>query len=188
MKRILTIVLFLLTLPLIAVNNDNDVVSQDVTLNVDIDEATIEKYFDENGQSQETTTETEVDTEFEEIFFEEGIASFYGGKFHGRKTASGEVFDTNDLTAAHKNLPFGTLVKVENISNGKYVIVRITDRGPFVKGRVIDLSTAGFTAIENTKKGITKVKIYVIKEKEVEKVNELEVNEEKNENISNISE
>lgn len=83
-------------------------------------------------------------------------ASFYGGRLHGSMTASGERFNQNDFTAAHKQLPFGTKVKVTNPENGKSVMVRINDRGPYVKGRVIDLSTASFKAIEDPNKGIIK--------------------------------
>lgn len=83
-------------------------------------------------------------------------ASFYGGRLHGSMTASGERFNQNDFTAAHKQLPFGTKVKVTNPENGKSVIVRINDRGPYVKGRVIDLSSASFKAIEDPNKGVIK--------------------------------
>ena len=71
---------------------------------------------------------------------ETGNASYYADKFEGRKTASGEVFRQNKMTAAHKTLPFGTRVKVINMSNGKRIKVRINDRGPFVQSRIIDLS------------------------------------------------
>lgn len=73
-----------------------------------------------------------------------GISSYYGGSdgLHGKRTASGEIFNTHELTAAHKTLPFGTTVKVTNQKNGKQVFVRISDRGPFTKGRIIDLSQA----------------------------------------------
>ena len=71
-----------------------------------------------------------------------GVASFYSTKFNGRRTASGEKFNNNALTAAHLSLPFGSLVKVTNVRNGKTVVVRINDRGPHVKGRTIDLSKA----------------------------------------------
>jgi rare lipoprotein A len=71
---------------------------------------------------------------------QKGMASWYGEQLHGRLTASGAAFNTHDLTAAHRTLPFGTRVRVVNRWNGKSVIVRITDRGPFVDGRVIDLS------------------------------------------------
>lgn len=75
-------------------------------------------------------------------FVEIGEASWYGPGFHGRKTANGERFDTHELTAAHKTLPFGTLLKVTNLENNLYTIVRINDRGPYIRGRIIDLSKA----------------------------------------------
>lgn len=89
-----------------------------------------------------------------------GIASWYGPKFHGKKTASGEIFNQNDLTAAHKKLPFGTLVKVFNPLTKKSVVVRITDRGPFKKGRVIDLSKRAAKLIGIS--GVSKVSCEVI--------------------------
>lgn len=89
-----------------------------------------------------------------------GIASYYGKKFHGRKTANGEIFDMYKLTAAHKTLPFGTRVLVTNIKNGRSVTVRINDRGPFVKGRIIDLSYEAARRIGIT--GIAKVKLVII--------------------------
>ena len=76
-----------------------------------------------------------------------GVASWYGPGFHGRLTANGERFDMNELTAAHKTLPFGTRVLVHNPRTGKEVVVRINDRGPFIKGRVIDLSKAAAKAL-----------------------------------------
>jgi len=69
-----------------------------------------------------------------------GVASYYGKKFHGRKTASGEVYDMYAMTAAHRTLPFGTIVEVENKKNGRKIIVKINDRGPFIPGRILDLS------------------------------------------------
>jgi rare lipoprotein A len=78
---------------------------------------------------------------------ESGVASWYGPGFHGKRTASGERFNTNELTAAHKTLPFGTRVRVKSMTNGKEVVVRINDRGPFVKGRIIDLSHAAAQAL-----------------------------------------
>lgn len=83
-------------------------------------------------------------------------ASFYGGKLHGSMTASGERFNQHDFTAAHKQLPLHSIVDVTNPQNGKTVRVRINDRGPYVKGRSIDLSAAAFAAIENPNKGIIK--------------------------------
>jgi rare lipoprotein A len=86
-----------------------------------------------------------------------GIASWYGPGFQGRRTANGERFDTNQLTAAHKTLPFGTRVRVTSLVNGKEVVVRINDRGPFIAGRIIDLSRAAAQAI-----GLSGVKRVVI--------------------------
>ena len=73
-------------------------------------------------------------------FRQRGIASWYGGKFHGRKTANGETYDMHAVSAAHKTLPFGTFVRVRNLDNQRSIDVRINDRGPFVRGRIIDLS------------------------------------------------
>ena len=95
-------------------------------------------------------------------FEQEGLASWYGGKFQGRRTANGEVFDTNEFTAAHKTLPFGTVVKVTSLENGKSTAVRINDRGPFIPGRIIDLSRAAAAAIGLAGKGVAKVRIEVL--------------------------
>ena len=92
-------------------------------------------------------------------YFEEGVASWYGPGFHGRRTASGETFDTHELTAAHKTLPFGTLLKVTNLENGKTTTVRVNDRGPYAHGRIIDLSLAA--KIELEMGGLAKVRIEV---------------------------
>jgi rare lipoprotein A len=101
----------------------------------------------------------------EEGFVEEGIASWYGGRFHGRKTANGEVYDMYEKTAAHKTLPFGTHVKVVNLSNGKEVLVRINDRGPFVKERIIDLSFAAAQDIGMIDPGTTRVRLVALSRK-----------------------
>jgi rare lipoprotein A len=91
-----------------------------------------------------------------------GVASYYSKGLHGSRTASGERHNSNEMVAAHKSLPFGTKVKVTNLSNGKEVIVKINDRGPFAKGRVIDLSYGAFSKIESPGKGLTKVKLEVL--------------------------
>jgi len=78
----------------------------------------------------------------EDRVIERGRASWYGDLFHGRRTASGEIFNMHELTAAHKTLPFGTRLRVRNLANGREVAVRINDRGPHVRGRIIDLSRA----------------------------------------------
>jgi peptidoglycan lytic transglycosylase len=93
---------------------------------------------------------------------EEGLASWYGGKFQGRVTSSGEVFDTNLLTAAHKTLPFGTVVKVTNLENGRSAVVKINDRGPFVEGRIIDLSRAAAEQIDMVGTGTARVSVEVL--------------------------
>lgn len=89
--------------------------------------------------------------------FEQGVASWYGLPFHGRRTASGERFDMNALTAAHPSLPFGTRVKVRSLVNGREVTVRINDRGPFTAGRIIDLSHAAARAIGLLGPGVKRV-------------------------------
>lgn len=92
----------------------------------------------------------------------QGIASYYGSKFHQKKTASGERFDMYSLTAAHRTLPFNTRIKVTNMENKKSVIVRINDRGPFKKGRVVDLSYKAAKKIGLIKKGTAKVQIKIL--------------------------
>ena len=93
-----------------------------------------------------------------------GIASFYADKFHGRKTASGEVFHQDSLTAAHKYLPFGTLVKVTNLRNNQSVIVKVNDRGMKGTNRVIDLSKAAARELNMLGPGLVKVKVEVLTE------------------------
>ncbi len=95
-------------------------------------------------------------------FQETGEASFYADKYQGRKTANGEAFDQAKATAAHKRLPFGSKVKVTNLSNNKSIVVRINDRGPFVRGRIIDLSRSAFAKIGDTKLGVIEVEIKVL--------------------------
>ncbi len=90
---------------------------------------------------------------------ETGMASYYAESYNGKKTANGEIYNSSDLTAAHKKLSFGTKVKVTNLSNGKTVKVRINDRGPFVSGRIIDLTRAAAKKIDMIGKGVVKVKI-----------------------------
>ena len=92
-----------------------------------------------------------------------GKATYYGKKFHGRKTANGETFNMYALTAAHRKLPFGTKVRVTNLANGMSVVVRINDRGPFVKGRIIDLSYAAAKKIGLVQSGVAKVKLEIVK-------------------------
>jgi rare lipoprotein A len=90
---------------------------------------------------------------------ETGYASYYADKFEGRKTANGETFHQSKLTAAHKKLPFGTQVLVTNLANGRSVQVRINDRGPFVSGRIIDLTKTAANEIDMLGAGVARVKI-----------------------------
>lgn len=96
---------------------------------------------------------------------EQGKASFYADKYHGRTTASGERFSQQAATAAHLKLPFGTRVNVTNIANNKSVVVRINDRGPYIRGRIIDLSKAMFKKIADPKVGVIDVSVTVIDNK-----------------------
>jgi rare lipoprotein A len=95
-------------------------------------------------------------------FYQRGLASFYDYKWAGRKTASGDKFNPNKLTAASKTLPFKSIVMVKDVRTGKSVFVEINDRGPYVEDRVIDLSAAAAKKLGITKKGIAKVDIYIV--------------------------
>jgi rare lipoprotein A len=90
---------------------------------------------------------------------QQGIASYYGSKFQGRKTASGERFSNGAMTAAHRTAPFGSRLKVTNISNGRSVVVRVNDRGPFVRGRVVDLSQTAARQIGMKDRGLARVRV-----------------------------
>lgn len=92
-----------------------------------------------------------------------GIASWYGTDFHGKLTSNQEIYNMHAMTAAHKTLPFGTHVRVTNLNNGKSTVVRINDRGPFVKGRIIDLSYAAAKKLGMAQTGVAPVKIVVLK-------------------------
>ncbi len=99
-----------------------------------------------------------------EGYQETGIASWYGGKFHGRKTSNGETYNMHAKTAAHKTLPMGTMLVVKNLENGRSSVVRINDRGPFVKGRIIDLSYTAAKEIGLVQKGTARVRITALGE------------------------
>ena len=100
------------------------------------------------------------------VYKSNAVASYYADKFHGRKTANGEIFDMYALTAAHKSLPFNTMVKVTNLDNGKSVVVRINDRGPFVAGREIDVSKAAASKLGMLSEGVARVSLQILGEKE----------------------
>lgn len=90
-----------------------------------------------------------------------GVASYYGQKYHGRRTASGEVYDMNKMTAAHRTLPFGLKVRVTELASNRSVVVRINDRGPFIRGRIIDLSRAAAQRLGIIQSGSANVKLEI---------------------------
>ncbi|MGH9314055.1 MAG: septal ring lytic transglycosylase RlpA family protein [Vicinamibacterales bacterium] len=92
-----------------------------------------------------------------------GLASYYGPGFHGRRTASGEIFNMHELVAAHRTLPLGTVARVTNLANGLSVVVRITDRGPYIKGRILDMSNGAAKALEFVRDGTARVRIEILK-------------------------
>ena len=92
-----------------------------------------------------------------------GVASWYGEGYHGKPTASGEIYDMYSMTAAHRTLPFGTIVEVRDLDSGKEVVVRINNRGPFIRGRIIDLSYSAAKKLDILDKGITPCEVTVLK-------------------------
>ena len=95
-----------------------------------------------------------------------GRASYYGKKFHGRKTANGEIFNMYKMTAAHRVLPLGTVARVTHLGNGRQVLVKVNDRGPFIEGRILDLSFAAALELEMVEAGTAEVMIEIITEVE----------------------
>jgi len=122
--------------------------------------------FPTTARTIEAADETEVSSidndDIVEVAFDRGIASWYGPGFHGRRTANGETYDQEELTAAHRSLPFNTLVRVENVRNGKSVVVRINDRGPYIGNRIIDLSQKAARRIEMIGSGVADVRLTII--------------------------
>lgn len=98
----------------------------------------------------------------EVTWLEDGVASWYGEPFHGRRTASGEVYDMEAMTAAHRTLPFGTLLQVRNLDNGRGLRVRVNDRGPFVQGRILDLSRRAARELNMIGPGVARVRLFVV--------------------------
>ncbi len=96
-------------------------------------------------------------------YYEVGIASWYGPGFDGNYTANGEIYDMNGISAAHKTLPFGTIVRVVDLETGRSVVVRINDRGPFIEGRIIDLSKGAAERLGIIDKGIAKVGLRIVR-------------------------
>ncbi len=100
--------------------------------------------------------------ELHDLYSMTGIASWYGKRFMGKKTANGEIFDPEKMTAAHRRLPMGTIVKVTNLKNGRETVVRINDRGPYIPGRIIDLSRAAARQVDMIKRGLAPVRMEII--------------------------
>jgi rare lipoprotein A len=107
--------------------------------------------------------ETEIARDTKPVLVETGIASWYGAPYHNRRGSNGEIYDMNAMTAAHRTLPLGSIVRVTNPANGHSVIVRITDRGPFIKGRIVDLSRAAAANIGLVQRGTAQVRLEVLK-------------------------
>jgi rare lipoprotein A len=97
-----------------------------------------------------------------------GVASWYGGSFHGKQAANGELFDMEALTAAHRTLPLGSVIRVVNLSNGKYLHVRVTDRGPYVNNRILDLSRGAAARLGMVEGGLSHVRIQLVGESQPE--------------------
>ena len=105
----------------------------------------------------------EISPEAKPLLVETGIASWYGAPYHNRRGSNGEIYDMHGMTAAHRTLPLGSIVRVTEIANGKAVLVRITDRGPFIEGRIIDLSQAAAAKLGVIQEGTAKVRVELLK-------------------------
>jgi rare lipoprotein A len=116
---------------------------------------TVSAYADLGGSDRSPTGASSKDVAYRQV----GTASWYGPGFHGKETANGEIFDSGKLTAAHRKLPLGAEVKVTNLDNGRTVTVKINDRGPYKKGRVLDLSKAAAKRLGMVEEGLTQVRI-----------------------------
>lgn len=102
------------------------------------------------------------DAQFDVGIKDRGVASWYGEQFHGKQAANGEVFDMEALTAAHRTMPLGSVVRVVNLSNGKFLYVRITDRGPYVNGRILDLSRGAAARLGMEQGGLAIVQVEIV--------------------------
>jgi rare lipoprotein A len=107
--------------------------------------------------------QTEIAPDTKPLFVETGIASWYGAPYHNRRGSNGEIYDMHALTAAHRTFPLGSIVRVTNLSSGESVIVRITDRGPFIEGRIIDLSRAAAEKIGLIRRGTGEVRVELLR-------------------------
>ncbi len=112
--------------------------------------------------TKKQSSEPEISRKNKPLLVLEGVASYYAEDFHGKMTSNGEKYDMHSLTAAHRNFPFGTKIRVINLENNKSVIVRINDRGPFHESRIIDLSYGAAKAIEMVNTGTARVRLEVL--------------------------
>jgi rare lipoprotein A len=115
-----------------------------------------------SGTASNDTEELQVPLDTKPIFVETGIASWYGAPYHNRPGSDGKIYNMNAMTAAHRTLPLGSIVRVTNVKTGHSAIVRITDRGPFIEGRILDLSRAAATKIDVVRAGIAQVRLEVL--------------------------
>ncbi|MBP8156640.1 MAG: septal ring lytic transglycosylase RlpA family protein [Leadbetterella sp.] len=154
-----SIILFL-SIVIVAIASSQTLISDKQKVTVQKDTVKKNKTFLEQ---EEIIDSLFIETGNFKLYKKAAHASYYADKFHGRKTASGKRYDRKKLTAAHKKLPFGTILKITNEANGESVIVEVTDRGPFVRSREIDLSKRAFMEIANNKSsGAMKVTIEVL--------------------------
>lgn len=171
MKRLYTLVLVCLTLSACSsVKTSSGVSNSDAAPSKKVDVSSIPNAVPKNEpksrygnpKSYEVFGKRYYTMESSVGFVEKGIASWYGTKFHGRRTSSGETYDMYAMTAAHKNLPLPTYVKVTNLKNGKHIIVKVNDRGPFHENRIIDLSYTAAIKLDIVKKGTGLVEVRAI--------------------------
>jgi rare lipoprotein A len=130
-------------------------------------ESSSEPFLPRSPETQEAPPPSTLPTPAPSTTIETGLASWYGAKHQGKRTASGEIFDQKKFTAAHRTLPWGSIVKVTNLDNGKSVEVRINDRGPFTKGRIIDLSRAAARAVGMLESGVSPVRMELLSPREM---------------------
>jgi rare lipoprotein A len=117
----------------------------------------------EPDKTQEEKSDLAVPSDAKPILIQTGLASWYGPPYHNRKSSNGEVYDMNAMTAAHRTLPLGSLVRVVNVKTGSSAIVRITDRGPFIGTRIIDLSLAAAKKVDLVRAGVSQVRVEVLR-------------------------
>jgi rare lipoprotein A len=115
------------------------------------------------------------EAQFDAGIKDRGVASWYGEQFHGRQAANGEIFDMDALTAAHRTMPLGSIIRVVNLANGKYLHVRITDRGPYVNGRILDLSRRAAVLLGMEQEGTTHVQIEIVGQRRLQPLGYSEV-------------